>query len=139
MSVTDLLVAVFMAAGAILRGRQARRAWHDAKWWQSPPDRLWQALLGKTIARGADRALIPQAIILASVAVLMAALTTASALSGASARHVESAGNAVGGCGLLVGTCLAISIIVVNRPGWLVPSACRDEKGILSARRRHSI
>lgn len=136
MSVPDLLVAAFMAAGAVLRGCQARRAWHDAEWWQRPPDRLWRVLLGRTIARGADRALVPQAIILASVAMLMAGLAIATLLSSAAARHATSVSNAVGGCGLLLGTGLAISVIALNRRGWLVPEPCRHEKGILAAGRR---
>jgi hypothetical protein len=135
----DLLVAAFMAAGAVLRGWQARRAWHDAEWWQRPPGRLWQVLLGRTIARGADRALVPQAIILVSAAMLMAGLAIATVLSGAAARHATSVSNAVGGCGLLLGTGLAISIIVLNRPGWLVPVPCRVERGLLPPRRGHGI
>lgn len=137
MSVPDLLVAAFMAAGAVLRGWQARRAWHDAQWWQSPPDLPWKILLGRKIARGVDRALIPQAIILASAAVLMAGLATATVLSAEPARDVANISNLAGGCGLLLGTGLAFSIIVANRPDWLVPVPCRDERGLLPARRGH--
>jgi hypothetical protein len=125
MSVGDLLVALFMAAGAVLRGWQARRSWHDTQWRQLPPDRPWQLLLGRTIARGADRALIPQAILLASAAALMAGLAVASALHGAAARHVTTASSLIGGSGLLLGTALGISIIVSNKPGWLVPVPSR--------------
>jgi hypothetical protein len=38
----------------------------------------------------------------------------------------------------LLGTALGISIIVSDKPGWLVPVPCRDEPGLLRrVRKRH--
>ena len=87
MSVTDLLVAAFMAGGAVLRASQLPRAWPDPRQWQTPPEGLWPALFGRAVARGADRALLAQTIILASAALVMASLTAATALRGSLAAR----------------------------------------------------
>lgn len=81
MTVVYLLATTFLVGGASLRVAQIRRAWRDAGWQPAEPAVWWQVLLGRTVARALDRALVAQAVILWSGVIIMAAVTVSNWIS----------------------------------------------------------
>jgi hypothetical protein len=132
LNVPDLLATTLLLAGSYWRTAQLRERWDDKTWWQLRPLEPWRSLLGYTLARAADRAMVGQVIILISGAVLMASATASSGLRGSAATHVLNVGSDVAVLGILTGAAIFFMIILVNRPRAMVPPPCRFEHGILA-------
>ena len=78
-------------------------------------------LLGRSVARGAERALTAQTIILASAAVVMATMTASTALAGPVAAKSSGSAASPASRGLIGGVALGFTIIIANRPAFLFP------------------
>lgn len=132
MAIPYVLVTVALLWGPKLRVSEARRAWRDAGRCRLQPEALWRTLLGNAVVRGADRAVLAQAILLFSAAVMMGALTGSTWLPVTAAARFREVGGAAGALGIVVGTAAAVMIVLVNRPVALIPLPCRHEGGILA-------
>jgi hypothetical protein len=135
LNIADLLVTLLLLAGSYWRAAQLRSNWDDQRYWQLRPLEPWRSLLGYALARAADRAMAAQAIILVSGTVLMASATASSGLRGGAAAHVANVGSGIGVLGILIGTVIALMIILLNRPRIMVPPPCRLDHGILAGGR----
>lgn len=129
-----LLATIFLLGGACLRVAEVRRAWRDAGWQPAKPLALWQVLLGRAVARGLARAVVAQAILVCSGAIIMAAETVPGWIPAAAAERVRTVGVTGGALGIAVGTVMAFMIVLANRPAAVVPPSCRREAGILARR-----
>jgi hypothetical protein len=133
-TVIYLLATIFLLGGACLRVAEVRRAWRDAGWQPTKPLVLWQVLLGRTVARGLDRAVVAQAIIVCSGAIIMAAETVSNWIPAVAAERLRAVGVTGGALGIVVGTAMAFMIVLANRPAVVVPPSCRHEAGVLTRR-----
>jgi hypothetical protein len=135
MNAADLLAAVLLAGLGAARAWAARQAWRDPAFAaKRPPTDPLMAPFGGTAVKGAARAIVAQAIILLSAAWLLAALAVASAFSGSPAAVIRAAGGVVGVTGVLLGTVTGLTIILFNRPLFLVPPSARQDGGVLARR-----
>src|SRR5271169_1066646 len=121
MNAADLLCAVLLAGLGAARAWAARQAWRDpAPAAKRPPRDLLLGPFGGTAVKGGARAIVAQAIILLAAAWLLAALAIASAFSGSPAAVIRAVGGIVGVSGVLFGTVTGLTIILFNRPLFLV-------------------
>lgn len=134
MTVIYLLATIFLAGGACLRVAQVRRAWRDPGWQPTGTGVPWQVLLGRTVARGLERAVVAQAVILWSGVIIMAAVTVSDWIPAGAAQRVRAVGVTAGALGIVAGAAIAFMIVLANRPAVVVPPSCRHEGGILARR-----
>jgi hypothetical protein len=127
MSVTDLVVALVAAGLAAYSVTTVRAAWRDPDW--RPLLRGW---------RFSPHAIVAQALIMVSVALLMIAVTVASATAGATARAITFIGAVPGMLGVLAGGLLAVTLTTAGRPESLVPPPFRAGRQPSSAQTRES-
>ncbi len=135
MSVGDVVCAVILACLGAFRLVQAREAWRGAPRAASrPPTDVLLGPFGAATARGAARTVAAQAIILLAAAWLLAALAVASAVSGPPAAVIRGIGGVVGVTGVLFGTITGLTIILFNKPQFLVAPSARQDNGVLAGR-----
>jgi hypothetical protein len=132
MSISGIVLLVLAVAFAGGGGREVWRAWRDPRWSPSPIHGILLAPFGSMASRGAARAVAPRAIILISLAVLLAAYAVAPPPHEGWAAVVRGAGTGVGLVGVLGGGILLAMIVSHSRPRFLVPPRLRS--GASSAR-----
>lgn len=123
----DVLVIVFLAAGGILRGWQARRAWLDPQWVAPAELGLLLAPLGRRARLGAPRSIAVQPVLLFSAALVMAIASATHRMGHGSSRSLTGLA-LLAVVGVLAGGCLIISTVWLSWPKWIIPPQFRSSR-----------